>query len=300
MPRTAEVFHTHRGTCFAVAYRMLGSVADAEDVVQETWLRWDGVDHDTVVNTEAYLVRTTTRVALNKLRAQRARREEYVGPWLPEPLVTECDAAENPSWVESLSAAMLVVLESLSPLERAVFVLHEVFGYPHDEIAGTLERSSASVRQLARRAREHVQARRPRFDTDRDDHHRVTERFLTACRGGDMTELLTLLTPGVTLHSDGGGKVRAARNPITGATKVARFLSGTPRHRFIDSECRLTELGGEPGIIVLSGGRAEIAVTLTVINGLVERIGFVLNPDKLTALHEARTLHSNHSATEAT
>lgn len=285
----AAEFERCRGACFAAAYRMLGSVADAEDVVQDTWLRWSAEDRGDVVNAEAYLVRVATRAALNKLRSVRARREDYVGPWLPEPLVTDPgDAAEQAATVESVSTALLVVLETLSPLERAVFVLHDVFGYQHSEIAETLERSAASVRQLGHRAREHVHARRPRFSADGSRARAITERFVAACRGGDVPALMELLSPEITLLTDGGGKIRAARNPVRGAAKVARFLTGSPRRQLFAHSVTVVQLGGEPGVLSSSESGVHAAITLGVIGNLVERIDVVLNPDKLTAL-DSRT-----------
>lgn len=280
-------FERHRNQCFAAAYRMLGSVADAEDVVQETWLRWSAQDRSEVTNPQAYLVRTATRLALNRLRALRARRESYVGPWLPEPLVTEQtepDAAESAVLAESASAAMLVVLETLAPAERAVFVLREVFDYPHSDIATALGRSTASVRQLAHRAREHVQARRPRFDTDQTTRRRVTERFLAACQGGDVAALLGQLAPDVTLRTDGGGKVKSARHPIHGADKVARFLAGIHRSRFRRRDFQHVQLNGQPGAITWFEDALDAAITVDVVDGSVQRVGIVTNPDKLAAL----------------
>ncbi|MBA8826511.1 RNA polymerase sigma-70 factor (ECF subfamily) [Saccharopolyspora lacisalsi] len=282
-----DEFEDHRERCFAAAYRMLGSVADAEDTVQEVWLRWSAQDRSGVTNPEAYLVRIATRLALNKLRAARARRESYVGPWLPEPLVTEQavpDAAEHTLLAESARTAMLVVLETLSPLERAVFVLREVFGDSHEEIANSLDRSSASVRQLSRRAREHVRARRPRFETDRTTQQHVTERFLAACRGGDVEALLELLAPDVTLSADGGGKVRSALNPVHGSDKVARFLNGIRRRLFFERELRLVTLNGEPGALLWRGDVPATAMTVSVVDGRIRRVFLVANPDKLTTL----------------
>lgn len=287
----AAEFDRHRGACFAAAYRMLGGIADAEDVVQDTWLRWSAADRSDVVDVRAYLARTATRLALNRLRALRARRESYVGPWLPEPLVgdlTAPDPAEPVMLAESASMAMLVVLETLSPLERAVFVLREGFGCSYEEIAAELRRSTASVRQLAHRAREHVRARRPRFDTDRATQRRVTERFLAACQDGDVAGLLGLLAPDVTLRSDGGGKVRAARNPLHGAEKVARFLAGIHRRGyFARQELQPAEVNGSPGALLTVGGVPASALAVDVVGGRVQRIFTVVNPDKLAALRAA-------------
>jgi RNA polymerase sigma factor (sigma-70 family) len=192
----ARVFEDYRGLLVSVAYRVLGSVTDAEDAVQEAWLRWSNVDHSQVADPRAFLVRVTTRLAIDRLRRAKARRESYVGPWLPEPILTRQDPAEDAAMAESVSMAMLVVLETLSPLERAVFVLREAFGMPHAEIADVLGRKEEAVRQLAKRARDHVRERRTRFDADRNEQQRVTERFLEATAGGDLEGLMEVLAPG--------------------------------------------------------------------------------------------------------
>jgi len=236
-------------------------------------------------------------VALNKLRSARARREAYVGPWLPEPLLTSTgpDAADRAELAESVSLAMLVVLESLTPEERAVFVLHEVFGFPHTEIAAAIGRSDTAVRQLMHRAREHVQARRPRFEVDRVQQREVTERFLAAAAGGDIDELMLVLAPDVTLVSDGGGKAKAPRRPITGASKVARFLLAIVGRPYMgidpaDMTARVVEINGGPGILVMAGGRPLTAVTTAVAGGRITAIQLVANPDKLRALRAGRML----------
>src|SRR5215204_5926540 len=223
-PDPARVFDEHRGLLISVAYRVLGSVTDAEDAVQEAWLRWSGVDHSGVDNPRAFLVRVTTRLAIDRLRRAKARRESYVGPWLPEPILTRQDPAEDAAMAESVSMAMLVVLETLSPLERAVFVLREAFGMPHAEIAEVLGRKEEAVRQLARRARAHVRERRSRFDADQTEQRRVTERFLEAATGGDLEALMAVLSPGVELVADGGGKAPAPLRPLHGSEEVGRFL----------------------------------------------------------------------------
>jgi len=282
-------FDRHRRLLFTIAYQMLGSVADAEDIVQDAWLRWSSADRSDVADPKAYLVRVTSRLALDRLGAARTRRETYVGPWLPEPLLTE-DAARGPEeraeLGEQVSLAVLVVLETLSPAERAVFVLREVFGMDWSEVAGVLDRSEAAVRQLGHRAREHVQARRPRFDTDRRAQQEVTERFLAACVGGDVQALLAVLSPGVVLLTDGGGRAKAALRPIRGADKAARFLIAVsadglsqPGLRF-----RLIDVNGAPGVVVETDAGPAIAVSLVVADGRVEQALVVLNPDKLAGL----------------
>jgi RNA polymerase sigma factor (sigma-70 family) len=220
----ARVFEEYRGLLVSVAYRVLGSVTDAEDVVQEAWLRWSNVDHWEVADPRAFLVRVTTRLAIDQLRRVKARRESYVGPWLPEPILTGRDLSEDAAMAESVSMAMMVVLETLSPLERAVFVLREAFGMPYAEIADVMGRREEAVRQLARRARDHVRERRTRFDADSDEHRRVTERFLEATSNGDLEALMEVLSPEVVLVADGGGKALSPRRPVLGAEKVARFL----------------------------------------------------------------------------
>jgi RNA polymerase sigma-70 factor (TIGR02957 family) len=293
----AEVFEAHRGLMFAVAYRMLGTIADAEDAVQDAWLRWSAAPRADVLDPRAYLARVVTTTALNRLRSARARREAYVGPWLPEPLLTEAgpDAAERAELAESVSVAMLVVLESLTPEERAVFVLREVFGFGHAEIGAALGRPAPTVRQLAHRAREHVQARRPRFDVDWNQQREVTERFLAAAAGGDIESLMTVLAPDVTLLTDGGGKTRAALRPIVGARKAARFLVGIAGRPYLGtppSEMTVTaaEINGSPGTLITAGGRTVAALTLTVSSGRITAIQLLANPDKLTAITAGRTL----------
>src|SRR6202051_1880755 len=215
-----DPFVTHRGLLFTVAYEMLGSATDAEDVVQETWLRWAGVDRTEVRDPRAYLVRMVTRQALNRLRTVSRQREDYVGEWLPEPLLTGPDVAEDAELAENVSIAMLMVLETLGPAERAVFVLHEVFETPYDEIAEVVGKTPAAVRQIAHRAREHVAARRPRMQVDRAEQEATLERFMAAITSGDARGLLAVLAPEVVLIADGGGLVPAARRPLVGAETV--------------------------------------------------------------------------------
>src|SRR5918912_3535478 len=224
-PNKDRVFDQHRDLLMAVAYRILGQVADAEDVVQEAWIRWANADTSEVSDPRAFLVRVATRLSIDRLRRVKVRRESYVGPWLPEPLLTGGDVAEDVALAESISMAMLVVLETLSALERAVFLLREAFAMPYAEIGEVLGRSESAVRQLSRRAREHVREGRPRFDADQEERRRVTERFLEAAAGGDTDALMDVLAPGVTLVADSGGRARAPRRPLRGAEKVARFLA---------------------------------------------------------------------------
>src|SRR5215210_6646521 len=257
-PDAARVFDEHRGLLVSVASRVLGSVTDAEDAVQEAWLRWSGVDHSGVDDPRAFLVRVTTRLAIDRLRRAKARRESYVGPWLPEPVLTKQDPAEDAAMAESVSMAMLVVLETLSPLERAVFVLREAFGMPYAEIADVLGRKDDAVRQLGRRARDHVQQRRSRFDADQSEQRRVTERFLQATSTGNLDALMAVLSPGVTLVADGGGRVLAPRRPVLGAEKVARFLLAVATEERMARS--LKSVGSEPIV-------ADLRVRVALVNG---------------------------------
>ena len=293
----AEVFEANRDLMFAVAYRVLGTVTDAEDAVQDAWLRWSAADREHVADQRAYLARVVVNTALNRLRAARARREAYVGPWLPEPLLTEAgpDPAERAELAESVSMAMLVVLESLTPDERAVFVLREVFGFSHAEIGAALGRPDAAVRQLAHRAREHVQARRPRFDVDWNQQREVTERFLAAAAGGDIEGLVSVLADDVTLLTDGGGKAKAALRPITGAAKVARFMAGIATRPYMGISVSAmsvdaAEINGAPGTLISAGGHPVAVITMAVAGGRITAIQLLINPAKLSAVARGRTL----------
>jgi RNA polymerase sigma-70 factor (ECF subfamily) len=283
----ADVFTDNRPLLFSVAYRLTGSVADAEDVVQDAWLRWSRVDTEGVREPKAYLVKTVTNLALTELTSARARRETYVGPWLPEPLLTSPDTAEGVEMAESVSLAMLVVLESLSPLERAVFVLGEVFGYGQAEIGEMIDRDPAAVRQLAHRAREHVQARRPRYATDATTQADVVARFREACAGGDLAAMMEILAPEVTVWSDGGGKVTAARRPIHGADNVARWLLGVlAKPNTQGLEMSIAMINGAPALLGSFGGVVAGSLSLDVDNGRVVAVRMTLNPDKLGGLRE--------------
>ncbi|MFG2191844.1 RNA polymerase sigma-70 factor [Streptomyces sp. NPDC048639] len=285
-----DVFEEHRPVLTGVAYRMLGRVADAEDIVQEAWLRWSGADHATVRQPRAFLVRITTRLAIDRLRQVQSRREAYVGPWLPEPIATDFadtvpDAAERAVLAESVSFAVLVVLESLSPLERAVFVLREAFGYPYAEIAGVLDRSEPAVRQLAGRARRHVEERRPRFPVDPQEQRDLTERFLAAATGGEIDELLALLAPDVRLVGDSGGKAKAPLRVIESADKVGRFLFAVSHEPLEDLRVVFREINGVPSMLMLVGGKPDTVMSLDLTeDGRIACVYIVRNPDKLAAL----------------
>ncbi|WP_371404080.1 RNA polymerase sigma-70 factor [Kribbella sp. NBC_00662] len=280
----ASEFAEHRSVLVGAAYRVVGSVSDAEDVVQEAWLRWTGVDHDEVRDTRAYLIRITTRLALNRLREQKARREQYVGPWLPEPLATDDDPEAAVELADSVSMAMLVVLETLSPLERATFVLREVFDLPYDEIADTLGRSETAVRQLAHRAREHVHARQPRHHVDKARHDEVTMRFMQAAGSGDFDQVVALLAPDAVLISDGGGKKKAALRPIHGADKIARWLFAVIAEN-PGFEIRMGTLNGEIAYIAYDGDAPDTVAFLKSDDGLISELYLIRNPDKLEHIH---------------
>jgi RNA polymerase sigma-70 factor (ECF subfamily) len=281
-----EVFDEHRRLLFDIAYRMTGSVADAEDLVQEAWLRWSTVDAAEVANPRAYLVRTITNLSLNQLTSALARRETYVGPWLPEPLLTQPDAGQEAEMAESISQAMLVILETLSPTERAVFLLHDVFGYSHAEIASILDKAEPAVRQTATRARAHVAARRPRFSSDPRVRQEAAERFLQACAGGDLNSVMELLAPDVVAWSDGGGIVSAARRPLVGPDHVARWILGVlakPSTQLTGVE--LHEINGEIGILGFAGGVPIGSIGFDVDDeGRIAALRFVVNPEKLRGL----------------
>ncbi|MDW5596413.1 RNA polymerase sigma-70 factor [Conexibacter stalactiti] len=279
----ADPFVIHRRLLFTVAYEMLGSAADAEDVVQESWLRWVDVDQSEVRDARAYLVRIVTRQALNRLRTLSRRREEYVGEWLPEPLLTSPDVAEDVELAESVSIAMLTVLETLGPAERAVFVLHEVFDTPYDEIAQAVGKTPAAVRQIAHRAREHVSARRPRMEVDQAEQRAVVERFLAALQTGDVQGLLDVLAPEVVLVADGGGVVSAVRHPIEGAERVARLLA---RFAAVAPDARIDTvwLNGAPAARIDPDGEVNTAVSLAIEGGRITAMYAIRNPHKLTRL----------------
>lgn len=284
-----DVFEEHRPVLMGVAYRMLGRVADAEDVVQEAWLRWSGADRSDVREPRGYLVRVTTRLAIDRLRQVQSRNEAYPGPWLPEPYVTDYgatvpDTAERAVLTDTVSLAVLVVMESLSPLERAVFVLREAFGYPYAEIAAMVDRTEPAVRQLAGRARRHVDERRPRYEVDPAERRELTERFLAAASGGDLDGLMALLAPDVRLVGDGGGLSKAPVRVLETADKVGRFLHGAAGKGIVDVSFRFMEINGGFAVVLLSGGKVDSVFQLEVADGRIQCIYIVRNPEKLLSL----------------
>jgi RNA polymerase sigma-70 factor (ECF subfamily) len=287
----AAIFDQHRSLLFTVAYELLGSVADAEDVVQETYLRWsDRPPEIEVTNPRAYLAQIGTRLALNRLRTLARRREDYVGPWLPEPLLTVPDVADDVVLAESVSLALLVVLESLGPKERAVFLLREVFGYEHAEIAEALGMTSSAVRQTAHRAKQHVEARRPRFEADEQVVSQVRERFTEALLGGDLQSLMDLLAPDVVVLSDGGGKVRSARRPVQGADAAARLLVGVMRKAGPGLRVEPAVINEAPSWRVWDGARVAGCLQLVIVDDKIAQVLIMLNPEKLTGLDEPRPI----------
>jgi RNA polymerase sigma-70 factor (ECF subfamily) len=283
-------FLAHRNLLFTVAYEMLGSAADAEDVLQETWLRWVGVDLGTVQDQRAYLVRITSRQALTRLRTLGRRKESYVGSWLPEPLLTAPDVAEDVELADSVSMAMLLVLETLSPTERAVFVLREVFDLPYDEIAEAVDKTPAAVRQIAHRAREHVAARRPRGPVSPAQTRDALEAFQRAVETGDIQSLLDLLAPDVVLVGDGGGLKQAVPNPVVGADKVARLLTAGLGRLPATAALEPTQVNGHPALVIRFDGELDTVVALRIDDGLVTGLYAVRNPEKLSHMERETTL----------
>ncbi|MFF3853738.1 RNA polymerase sigma-70 factor [Micromonospora sp. NPDC002575] len=284
--RATEAFLAHRNLLFTVAYELLGSAADAEDVLQETWLRWAGVDLDAVRDPRAYLVRITTRQALTRLRTLGRRRESYVGPWLPEPLLTAPDVAEDVALADSVSMAMLLVLETLGPTERAVFVLREVFDLGYDEIAEAVDKSPTAVRQIAHRARAHVAARRPRRVVPAAETRTVLDAFRRAVETGDLQSLLDLLAPDVVLLGDGGGVKQAVLRPIVGADKVARLLTGGWGKVAGVTALLPTQVNGSPALVIRLDGELDTVLAVRVDEGRIGGLYAVRNPEKLS--HMAR------------
>ena len=287
--RATEAFVAHRNLLFTVAYELLGSAADAEDVLQETWLRWVGVDLDTVLDHRAYLVRIASRQALMRLRTLGRRRESYVGPWLPEPLLTTPDVAEDIELAESVSMAMLLVLETLKPTERAVFVLREVFGLEYDEIAEAVDKKPDAVRQIAHRARAHVAARRPRGIVSADQTKDALAAFQRAIATGDLQGLVDILAPDVVFLGDGGGVVQALPRPVVGADKVANLLA-LGLQRMGSASVESIQMNGQPALILRFDGVIDTVTALRVEDGLITGLYAVRNPEKLSRLESEITL----------
>ena len=284
-----ESFLAHRNLLFTIAYEMLGSAADAEDVLQETWLRWSGVDHAAVQNERAYLVRITTRQALTRLRSLGRRKESYVGSWLPEPLLTAPDVAEDVELAESVSLAMLLVLETLTPTERAVFVLREVFDLDYEEIAQAVQKSVVAVRQLAHRAREHVAARRPRGRVSPDATRDALGAFRLAAQTGELQPLLDILAPDVVFLGDGGGIKQAVRAPVLGAEKVAALLAAGLA-RMDAAALEWAEINGHPALILHADGEVDTVLAVNVVDGLITTFYAVRNPHKLSHVERTTSL----------
>jgi RNA polymerase sigma-70 factor (TIGR02957 family) len=284
-----EAFLAHRNLLFTVAYEMLGSAADAEDVLQETWLRWAGVELDTVQNQRAYLVRITTRQALTRLRTLGRRKESYVGPWLPEPLLTVPDVAEDVELADSVSMAMLLVLETLTPTERAVFVLREVFALDYDEIAEAVDKSPAAIRQIAHRARAHVAARRPRGVVSPAETRDALEAFQRAAETGDLQRLLDILAPDVVFLGDGGGVKQAVLRPIVGAGSVARVLAAG-LGRIPAPALQPVQVNGHPALILRLNGEIDTVIAVRIDDGLITGLYAVRNPEKLSHMERETAL----------
>jgi len=291
----AGIFVELRPFLFGIAYRMLGSAVDTEDVLQEAWIRWDKVDGSSVSSPRAYLATVVTRLSIDQLRSAKARRESYHGPWLPEPIVIE-ESSEDPALrgsgadlADSLSMAFLVLLEELGPVERAAFLLHDVFGYGYPEIAGSLERSEAACRQLVSRARHRIGDRRRRFDADREMTKELTRRFVVACGTGDLDGLMNLLAEDVVVWTDGGGLAKSAPRPVVGPWRAARWLTHVAKTFPEGVEMRELTLNGQPGILFSLDGVVTSALVVEVIDGLVCGVRVVANPEKLATIQSAQT-----------
>ncbi len=287
-----ETFESYRPLMFALAYRMLGSAMEAEDIVQEAYLRYLSVEPHSIRSLKAFLTTVVTRLSLDRLKSAQAQRESYFGPWLPEPLLTEQALAESPSTDpavltalnESLSLALLTLLEKLNPLERAVFLLHEVFDYAFAEIAAMVGKSEAACRQALHRARQFINAERPRFSSTAEEHQAIFGQFMQACTAGDLDGLLATLSADVTAWSDGGGKASAATRPIFGRDAVAAMLLGLLRRMPPDAQMELAPINGRLGIVVRQAGAAVVVMSADVAQGKVTALRFIRNPDKLRRL----------------
>jgi RNA polymerase sigma-70 factor (ECF subfamily) len=285
-----DEFNAHRPLLFSIAYRMLGSRADAEDAVQETFLRWENAGDEEVQSPRSYLATVVTRLCIDNLRSARSQREVYVGPWLPEPIMTAHNARPDASieLAESLTMAFMVLLESLAPLERAAFLLHEVFEYDYSEIAEILGKSEANCRQMIHRAKGRVAKRDRRFEPSREETDRIAARFLETARSGNVQNLMSLFAEDAVMMSDGGGKVRAALNPVHGPDRIARFIVGVVRKGVpADATITLYEINGQPAYVSFREGQAVSATILDIRGGLIRRLFLIVNPDKLRGLTPA-------------
>ena len=291
MESAATVFEQYRKLLFSIAYRMLGSLADAEDIVQETFIRWQRASAEPIHNARAFLVTIVSRLCINHLQSARFRHEEYFGEWLPEPMITwspDSSWTSGPQMDDSISMAVLVLLQRLNPTERAVFLLREIFDYEYEEVAATLKLSEANCRQILRRARQHVAEMRPRFDAPMEERERLLGAFVDAATSGNTERLVALLSDSVVLHSDGGGKAPALPNPIHGSMNVARAIVGS-LNRLVPSDVtrRLALVNGQPGIVVWQGARPFAVFTVDAQHGLIRGIYVITNPDKLAHLERA-------------
>jgi RNA polymerase sigma-70 factor, ECF subfamily len=286
-----DAFNVHRPLLFSIAYRMLGSRADAEDAVQEAFVRWQTAGDTEVQSTRSYLATVVTRLCIDDLRSARAQREVYVGPWLPEPIVTAHDAGADSSveLAESLTMAFMVLLESLTPLERAVFLLHEAFEYDYSEIAEIVDKSEATCRQMIHRAKERVAKRHRRFEPSREESDRIAARFLETARTGDVQNLMSLFAKDAVMMSDGGGKVRAALNSVHGADAISRFVVGVVRKGGVPPAATITrtEINGQPAFVVFNEGQVTSATILDIGDGVIRNLFVIVNPDKLSGLTPA-------------
>lgn len=283
-----DAFNSHRRLLFGIAYRMLGTVTDAEDMVQETFLRWQQTPPTKVQSAKNYLATTITRLCIDYLRSARVRREQYVGPWLPEPLLTQhsSEPVDRVELADSLSMAFLVMLERLSPIERAVFLLREVFEYDYDRIAQVVDKSAENCRQIFRRSRQHIAADRPRFPVSPQQQEQITNQFLYASSQGNLQGLLTLLAKDVTFWSDGGGRVVAALKPLHGAMKVARFLLAIQRKGLSITSAQIVEINGLPGVLIRGESAVDSVMTFEIVDGYIQTIYSIRNPEKLKRLSQ--------------
>lgn len=289
MSQADQIFEEHRPDLARLAYRMLGSLADADDVLQEAYLRWTRVDRDTIESPRAYLSTIVTRLCIDQRQSFEARKQSYIGPWLPEPVVEPGAAgpSERLEAAESVSMAFLLVLETLSPVERAAYLLRRVFDYGYDEISAVLGKSEPNCRQLVSRAEERIHERRPRFDPDPAEAERLTGAFLDACSTGDLNGLVRILATDAVLYSDGGGKVAAALAPIRGADRIARFFLGIMKKTPPGLEVRRVRVNGQPGLVTLLGGQVDHVMTIDVVDGRIAAWFIVSNPDKLARVGSA-------------